>query len=211
MTNGQEVKVPGVSLETQPIFERTPKGQFNGIVRFGLVTSHIYNDDFGGFNKLGGTVGVGTFTQIARNWKAQFEIDYAMRGSRKRPTKKDPSTYRIEPHYIDIPILFKTNFWILEAELGVNNGIYLFHIEADEFGRILPGGYGWRFNRYELAGLLGVSAPLGEKWVTNARFHYSILPAAGRSFAVVGGRFITGGAYNNAVTFSLHRLLIPKS
>jgi hypothetical protein len=212
--NGQ-IKITDLSQKNNSIstygpFARTNKGQFNGVVRAGIVSSHIRNDDFGGWNKLGFTGGVGTFTQLNRNWKAQLEVNYAMRGSRKRPTKTDPGIYRIEPHYIDIPILFKTNFWIFEGEIGINNGVYLFHLEADESGRLFEDQYGWSFHRYEIAGLAGLSVPLVGNWVGNVRLHHSILPAAGRSFTFVGGRFISGGALNMAMSFSFNRLLFPK-
>lgn len=187
-----------------------PKGQFQALIRTGLTTSQIYGDHFGGYNKLGFTGGVGTFTSISKTFNFQFELNYATRGSRKRPTDKDPTTYRIDPHYIDIPLLFKTQISFFELEFGICNGIYLFHNESDNIGRIPKNQNTWQFNRYELAGNIGLNVPISEKWVTNARFHYSLLPASGQ-LGFVNGFSLYGGAYNNVISLSLHRVFRPSS
>jgi hypothetical protein len=185
------------------------KGEFYGIVRTGIVTSQIHNDDFGGYNKLGGTLGTGVFTPVSDDLKLQIEIDYAMRGSRKRPNPKtgDLNTFSIEPHYIDVPILLKKFIWKFEFEAGLNNGIFLFgRVKDPNF--ILPPTV-TDFNRYELALNLGVNVPIDDKWNANVRFHYSITPAAGK-LQVVNGFSLIGGAYNNAIAFCLVRTFSPK-
>jgi hypothetical protein len=46
-------------------------------------------------------------------------------------------------------------------------------------------------------------------WSFNARFHYSMLPAIGK-LGFVNGINIIGGAYNNAISFSIIRTFTPK-
>lgn len=183
------------------------KGEFAGLLRAGLVTSQIHNDDIGGYNKLGGTLGTGIFTPLANDLHLQIEINYSMRGSRKRPGRLDRTTFFIEPHYIDVPIIFRKFIWKFDFEAGITNGIFLFsRINDPNF--LLPNTVS-EFNRYELAGNLGVHVPINEKWTTNVRLHYSLLPASG-SLQFVNGLSLLGGAYNNALTFAIYRSFYPK-
>ena len=186
------------------------KGEFHALARAGLTTSQVYGDGFGGYNKLGFTAGVGTYTAISNRFDFQFELNYSTRGARKRPTSQDPTIYRIGANYIDIPLLLKTSISFFELEFGICNGVYLFHNEADNFGRVPKNLHGWQFNRYELAGNVGINVPINEKWLVNARFHYSLLPAAGK-LGFVSGFALFGGAYNNVITLSLHRRFRPSN
>lgn len=185
------------------------KGEFSSLIRAGIVASQIHNDDIGGYNKLGGTLGAGVFTPIGDELNLQVEINYAMRGSRKRPNPKsgDYTTFAIEPHYIDVPILLKKFIWKFEFEAGLNNGIFLFN-RINDPNFLLPTAVK-DFNRYELAINLGVNVPINDVWHSNVRFHYSVLPASGK-LQFVNGLSLLGGAYNNAVTFSINRVFYPK-
>jgi len=185
------------------------KGEFSGLIRAGIVASQIHNDDIGGFNKFGGTLGGGVFTPISEELNLQMEINYAMRGSRKRPNPKsgDLTTFAIEPHYVDVPILLKKFIWKFEFEAVLNNGFFLFSRISDP-NFLLPTSVK-EFNRYELAANLGVNVPINEFWHTNVRLHYSITPASGR-LQFVNGFSLLGGAYNNAITFSVNRVFYPK-
>ena len=130
------------------------KGQFAGILKAGLVTSQIHNDNIGDYNKLGGSLGTGIFTPIGNDLHLQIEINYAMRGSRKRPNARrgDFTTFSIEPHYIDVPIIFRKFIWKFDFEAGITNGLFLFaRINDPNF--LLPPSIE-DFNRYELAGNL---------------------------------------------------------
>jgi hypothetical protein len=185
------------------------KGQFVALAKAGLVASQIHNDDIGGYNKLGGTAGVGIFTPIGEDLQLQIELNYAMRGSRKRqnPDRGDYTTFSIEPHYLDVPILLKKFIWKFEFEAGITNGFWIFSRMNDP-NFLLPAATK-NFNRYELAANAGVNVPMNEFWNVNVRFHYSILPAAGK-LQFVNGLSLLGGAYNNAMTFSINRAFYPK-
>lgn len=191
---------------------KTRKGEFSSLVRAGIVTSQIYNDDYGGYNKLGGTAGIGVLTSISSGTKFQFELNYAMRGSRHPgdPKNGDFNTYSIGLHYIDIPLLLKRHIWKFDFEAGICNGILLFSGEKDQLGKIPNDQRIWQFTRYELAANIGVNVPISEHWNANARFHYSILPAAGK-LGLVSGILLYGGAYNNALSLSVMRTFTPKN
>lgn len=197
----------GYGQEDARATKKSRKGEFNGLLRAGVVSSQIYGDNFGGYNKLGFTGGVGTYTRISNRFKFQIEINYATRGSRERSTKAKPIPFplRLEPHYLDVPLILKTDISIFEVEFGLTNGFLLFHREWVGNSKTPTNQHVWSFNRYELAGNLGINTSITDKWVLNARFHYSLLPASG----TIGnsGIALYGGAYNNAITLSLHRLL----
>jgi len=197
------------SLQAQGTHKNQRKGKFSGLLRFGICTSQIYNDDFGGYNKVGPTGGVGVYTPISDKLTFQMELDYCNRGSRRpaRPDKGDYFSYRISSHYIDIPLLLKTYVWKFEFEAGICNGIYLFHTERDRYGKVPYKNF--QSNRYELAGNLAVNVPINHNWYVNVRFHHSILPAI-QNLKFVSGYGLAGGAYNNAILFTINRRLVIK-
>ncbi len=194
-------------LNAQEAIKRS-KGEFIGLMRGGIVGSHIYNDDFGGYNKLGGVGGFGVNSNILRSGNLQFEILYAMRGSR-RPAdpEKGIIPMRLGAHYIDLPLLYSNQISRFKYEVGLVNSVLVFsNITVNGVEVPLVNGMG--FNRYELGGLLGVSLSINDKWDANVRFQHSITPAMG-SFFLVNGFSITGGAFNNAVSFCLVRMFRP--
>lgn len=197
----------GFGQEDAKATKRAKKGEFNGLIRGGVASSQIYGDNFGGYNKLGFTGGIGTYTKISKRFTFQLEINYATRGSRERSTKANPIPFplRLEPHYVDVPLMLKTDISIFEIEFGVTNGFLLFHQEWVGNSKTPSDQHVWDFNRYELAGNMGINTSIADKWRINARFHYSIIPASGS--LGTSGIVLFGGAYNNAITLSLHRLL----
>lgn len=197
-----------ISAAAQPV---VPKGKFIGIIRGGLCTSQVHGDGFGGYNKLNGTAAIGTAVQIKPHTKLKMEVGYCGRGSRKRP--KDvvlKPVGRIQIHYIDIPVLLQFTVKKFEFEAGLNNSIYLSHREGDQYGcysATAPKLY--NMNRYELAVNAGVLVAFSKRWSGNARFHYSLLPISG-GLASFNGRYFIAGVYNNAISFSLVRWLVPR-
>lgn len=200
----------GFSQEIQQA-KKTRKGEFIGIARGGIVASQIYNDDFGGYNKLGGTGGFGVQTYLGQNRnKFQFEINFAMRGSRQ-PADPDNGDvgFKLAAHYIDFPILYSGPIGKFDYELGLVNSVLVYSNIQDNGVQIDFLSNGMGFNRYELGGLVGINLELSENWKCNVRFQHSITPALGR-FYIVNGFNITGGAFNNAVSFALVRVFNPK-
>ncbi|GAB4377890.1 MAG: hypothetical protein Kow0075_07130 [Salibacteraceae bacterium] len=175
---------------------RADIGNFSGLIRVGANTSQIHGDGYGGYNKVNLTGGVGVSTPFKKDLKLQFEINYAGRGSRKRPLSWDPSVYRISAHYIDLPILVRFSYWKLEFEAGICNGIYVWHNEFDGFGKVPENVELYRFNRYELAANAGAYARLWGNWLANVRFHYSILPATGGLVRGNNSLFFVGVKHN---------------
>jgi hypothetical protein len=200
------------ALQVSSLAQDLEKGQFASVIRAGLVTSQVYGDDEGGYNKLGGTAGIGVITPVSEKIKLQVEIDYAMRGSRKRPNPKqgDYLTWAVEPHYIDLPILFKSYIYKFEFEAGINNGILLFtRVNDPNFFFDSNPNRKLDFNRYEIGINVGVNVPINTNWFGNVRFHHSILPAAGQ-LRFVNSNSLLGGAYNNSLTFGLYRVFNPR-
>ncbi|MEZ4721988.1 MAG: outer membrane beta-barrel protein [Flavobacteriales bacterium] len=199
----------------EPVARKSaPKGEFTGLVRLGITTSQIFGDGFGGYNKLGGTGGVGTYTQISRRLKFQLELNYAMRGSRERSTNARPVPVNLlqkyELHYIDIPLLLKTEISFFELEFGLLNGIYLFHREWVGGFKSNELFYAYHFHRYELAANLGINVNLKGNWKFNARVHHSILPVTGGIATGINGIPFISGVHNHVISFCLVRSFHPK-
>jgi hypothetical protein len=194
-----------MDIQAQEAIKRR-KGEFIGLVKIGAVASQIYNDDFGGYNKLGGTAGFGVYTNVFRSGGLQLEINYAMRGSRKppRPDDGDFTSALIEAHYVDIPILYRSQIWKLDYEFGLCTGVLITTREV--YNPVQPPL--WDFNRIEMGINAGIHVPITDLWSFNPRFHYSITPAAGK-LGVVNTFNLIGGAYHNAISFSLVRMFRP--
>jgi hypothetical protein len=189
------------------------KGEFQGGLKLGICTSQIHGDGFGGFNKVGAIGGPFVTTRISDKLKLQLEMVYCNRGSRDpaRPDKGKYDTYKISAHYIDIPILLKMWIWKFELEAGLNNGVFISHSESDENGLIPEDLQNVNFSRYELAANLGVNIEINEKWFSNVRFHYSILPINTEGVQFIPTYGFAGGAFNNTLMFSINRRFIQKN
>ncbi len=181
-------------------------GSFTAGVKLGLCTSQIAGDNYGGYNKVGPTGGVLIFTPLGDKTDIQMEINYCNRGSRDPadPDKGKLDSYRINLHYIDIPLLVKFKTWKFQFETGLTNGIFISSTEEDEFGTVTNSIFD--FNTYELAFNLGANLPLTKNWIFNARYHRSIIPIANQRVLVPWFGFL-GGSYNDALSFTIIRYL----
>lgn len=188
------------------------KGQFQGLVKFGVSTSQIFGDGYGGYNKAGLFLGTGVQTKLNTNLKLQLEIDYCNRGSRDpaKPDKGKYTSYKFSTHYIDVPVILKFWIWKFEFETGLNNGFFIFHREADQNGLIDPTTYKVQFTKYELALNAGVNVPINDKWYFNTRFQNSILPITTGWAQYQRGYGLAWGFMDNSIFFTFNRKLNQK-
>lgn len=184
-------------------------GNFRSGIRLGLCTSQIDGDNYGGYNKVGLTGGGLIATPVSKRLDVQLEINYCNRGSRDPadPEKGKFNSYRINLHYIDIPLLVMIQTWKFKFEFGITNGIFIASKEEDEFGLVTNSVF--NFNRYELALNAGANLLITKNWIFNVRYHRSVLPIANERVIVPGFGFL-GGSYNDAILFSIVRYFNPQ-
>jgi hypothetical protein len=189
------------------------RGQFKPGYTIGLNTSQIGGDGEAGFNEVGLTGGAFVYTDFSDKWRGQFEINYIEKGSRKPAKKNDPRSWAINLHYIEIPVLATYKWKKFKFELGPTYAFLFRQVKRDPFGTdpVMLSGYG-PFKQHEIGYAIGISAPLGEKWLFNWRHTNSITPIAGsiqqnpvRLFSFIGG------SYNTGLSFSFKYLIQDKA
>lgn len=163
---------------------------------FGVVTSQLNGDGYGGFNKLGLTFGGTVKYQINDHWSTQFELLYVQKGSRSdfSVTSNDPSSavnsrdyFLMRLNYIEIPLLarFHHNKFIFEGGLSYgqlvglymegwtgNNAVMGPIEDLDEFNERFTNP----LRNWEFAGHLGLGFKATESLVANIRYSFSLYP-----------------------------------
>jgi len=155
--------------------------KFDAGFQVGLNTSQITGDDLAGYNKPGITAGIWVKRQFANpKLSAWMEISYLPKGSKKNLRASDsiPTYYRLHLNYVEVPL--SINYRItpkLSLETGLSCGVYINHVEEDEFGD-LSGIYSPReqFARTDISFNAGGNWHINEKWMFNVRVANSIFP-----------------------------------
>jgi opacity protein-like surface antigen len=173
--------------------------EFNAGLTAGLNISQIEGDGFAGYNKAGAALGIFANTFFMDELALQVEINYSSKGSQRKTTIEDPRYFRIELHYVEIPVLLRYFFPVgISAEAGLSGG-YLFNSsERDEVSEIeirTP------FNKTEFAFIAGASWHMTQNLAFISRFSYSILPV--RQHAGGGTFRWNRGQNNNVLTFGV--------
>ena len=127
------------------------------------------------------------------------------KGSRKvsNPEKGDFDEYRLNLHYIEVPVLFRYHYkskFVFEA--GPSFATLIASSEEDEFGP-LPDAR--PFNRTEIGFITGLDYILSPHVVMNLRQNYSILPIREHQSGAV--YLLNRGQYNSVIMFTLRYYL----
>ncbi len=172
---------------------------FRAGVMAGLNISQIEGDGFAGYNKAGPAFGIFVNTFFLDDLAGQVEINYSSKGSQRNTTIEDPRYFRIEMHYVEIPLLAR---YFLPAGFSVESGLsggYLFSSrerdEVSEIPIITP------FRKTEFAFIAGASWHITQSLELNSRFSYSILPV--RQHAGGGTYRWNRGQNNNVIAFAV--------
>lgn len=173
--------------------------RFNAGIIAGLNISQVEGDGFAGYNKAGPAFGVFVNTFFTDELAGQMEINYSQKGSQRKSTLDNPQYFRIELHYVEIPVLAR---YFLPAGVVFEGGLsggYLFSSkekdEVSEIPIIHP------FKKTEIAFIAGVAWQMTGKISLNSRFSYSILPV--RQHAGGGTFRFNRGQNNNVLFFGL--------
>lgn len=100
---------------------------FGGLIAGG-ITSQVEGDQRGGFNKLGFTAGAFAGLPINKNFSVHLELKYIQKGSRSNNVEAFPDgdPYLLRLDYIDMPIVFTTNFNMIRIN---GRGLHWLNVE----------------------------------------------------------------------------------
>ncbi|MDZ7742314.1 MAG: outer membrane beta-barrel protein [Bacteroidota bacterium] len=96
--------------------------EFEGGVHLGLVASQVQGDNYGGYNKAGLYLGGYVSYQFSKHGIVQMELDYIQKGSRKIPGENEIDTYKLNIHYVELPVLYQ---YIINEKFSVEAGLAL--------------------------------------------------------------------------------------
>lgn len=161
----------------------------------GAVTSQVDGDHCGGYNKFGPQAGIWVEHALATNWSARLDFRFIQKGAQQRDKNTKATTYKIHLSYFDLPIsaAYKLSQKI-SARAGLSVGYLADAKEFDEHGQI-PYEFMWKFRKFELSGLLGLGYVLGNHWLTEFMFMYSLIPISSENRHY--------GPYNNVMEMSI--------
>jgi len=189
-------------------FEVKAQEFFGGPV-VGISACQVDGDSFVGYHKFGPIIGGFVGRQIGKNWKAQLEISYIQKGSRKQPDAEveDYTDYLIRLDYIQFPVTVELMVGKFSFDAGLGFASLLSYKEEVD-GAPIDEAYQVPFESFELSSIFGVSYHLNERLKMNFRFNYSLLPIR----EPFNGEIDVyeplwdarkPGQYNDVVTFSL--------
>jgi hypothetical protein len=175
----------------------------------GVSFSQVDGDTYQGFNKAGMILGGFVGRQISENWKAQLEISFIQKGSRKKPDieRGDYTDYLIHLNYIQFPLTVQLSFKRFSFDAGVSVASLLDYREEVD-GIAIPEDDQVPFKPLEVSSIFGVSFNITDLLKLNGRFNYSITrirePFNG-DIPVYNPHWEKHkpGQYNDVVTFSL--------
>jgi hypothetical protein len=181
------------------------ENSFRAGFNFGLVGSQIDGDGAVGFHKGGLVLGGLVNYPISQKASFQFEINYLNKGSKKLPTKNDPSFFAIRLNYIEVPLFLKIEHNSIIYQFGMSYGRLINQRFFDEYGEYTPVQSGL-FKRQEFAFHLGAGYRISSQATVHARYTRSIIPVRDFSLYVPTLGFI-GGSYNTAIVISINYFL----
>jgi len=91
--------------------------KFNGIIKYGLSASQIDGDTYGGYHKIGGTIGFDVSYSLKSKLNFQTGIDYIGKGA---ANSKNQYYYRVRLNYVQVPILWN---YLFSKNISVTGGL----------------------------------------------------------------------------------------
>ncbi|MDP2386270.1 MAG: outer membrane beta-barrel protein [Bacteroidota bacterium] len=192
----------GFSQENKP---------FNLILTAGAIGSQVDGDMLGGYNKFGTVGGINLNKGIGEKSGIDFGLTYVQKGARKNPSNMDPTYYLVRLNYVEVPFMLSTNYKVKYRFEGGLSFAYLFksHEESSQVGVIDN-----PFKPYDFCYNVGFGYRLSEKFYSNLRYSYSLVPIRDYNNNVYLGTFWTRifnkGLYNNVLQVSINYIISPK-
>lgn len=142
----------------------------------GITASQVNGDTYAGFRRIGFNVGGFMNQYIVADIYWQAELKYVTRGVYKGPEDFDPTLYRSNYHYIELPL--STNYLHDEkllVELGISPEVLLSVSYEDEYGELSPSNF--PDNRtFGLSVFIGFGYWFSERMGANLRYTNSAIP-----------------------------------
>jgi hypothetical protein len=177
------------------------QNRFRPGIRLGLATTQVQGDTYTGFHKAGINGGLYLNAKLNEKWKAQFEMLFIQKGSKKiaNPEAGDYIFYLMQLDYIEVPVLFQYKIRKFTFEIGPGFGYLIRAREFDYFGQIKNNV---RFESFELSGQAGVSFTIVKNLEMNWRYSNSLLPIRKFTNPNVSATY-NPGQRNNVLSFTL--------
>lgn len=150
---------------------------FEGGFRLGMTGTQVNGDRLAGFDKAGLTGGFTVALPLNEYSDLDMELLFVQKGSRQNPTNRNGLTkYIMRLNYIEIPLLYRRQLKkSFGFETGLSFGVLLKTTDVEyDINGIIPARPD--FEKYELAGHLGIRYFLSEKRTINLRCSSSFLP-----------------------------------
>ncbi len=155
-------------------FQIASAQKFDFYAQAGLVASQIDGDHMAGYDKMGGTTGVGVHRTFNEKWGALMEIGYIQKGKGSYTSKG--ANYEIRLNYIQLPLVATYQIAeLFQIESGCSFGFllsYQFFEDGENNNKHRP----YTPKNLDINWLLGASYKITEEWRLNLRFAYSIVP-----------------------------------
>jgi len=190
---------------TGNIFTNEDK-KFFGSLKVGMVTSQVDGDGFGGFRKVGLTVGPSVFVQLNENWVMNVDLLYTQKGSRDgKQAGSDLGTYiaryKLNINSVDLPLVFNyvhNATYLFGAGLSYSAFISSKESAEELYSKKTYSSEIYKFNRHSVEAVFQVAAMANKNLMLGIRYQYGLSPI--RNFQYIP--FGTGNQFNNYFAFS---------
>lgn len=175
---------------------------FNPYLQGGIVAAQFDGDQFGGYNRLGLRLGIGTEVDFDREYTFSFAILLTQKGAVDPPNAQigKYTFYRFKANYIDIPLLFRYEVLDkLTLLAGLSPNILINKTESDQNGTLNQGYI--NLKPFDLAASLGLQYQVKDNIAVQATFDRSLLPVSSRITTTSFGIF--GSGFHRFVSFSV--------
>jgi hypothetical protein len=185
--------------------ESTPSSIFSLKPSLGVNGCQVHGDSYDGYRKIGFFGGLAVNAFINKKISLELGFYFSQKGSKHAPTKDDPSYYRLNLNYIDLPLLFRYHlntryFFTIGPSLA-----YLISYNENNNYTNVTGNY--IYNKFEVGINTGLGRKINDKFQVEVRFSNSIMPIrdfyANVYYPNPIARLFTKGYYNNIVTLML--------
>lgn len=170
--------------------------EFEGGIHAGLTASQVQGDDYGGYNKAGFYAGAYVNYTFTQHSAFQLELNYIQKGSRHIGTRNDPNTYKLNLHYVELPLLYQ--YLINEhfsVEAGLALGVFVKSFEEHQYEEQVSAK---DFQRLTLSFVGGVYYNINERFRLSIRTNNSITPI--RPHISGKSRLFNFGQYNDLLS-----------
>lgn len=190
------------------LFAQQAAKPFNMLLTAGITGCQVHGDSYSGYNKLGGTGGVGVSYEFNKKIAASFSMLFIQKGAKHNqdPAKGDLHYYNLSLNYLELPLLFTYTYKKLMIDVGASAGYLISYHEANESGDIT--GYN-PFKKMEYSVKGGIGYKINERWFANLRSSNSFITI--RPYQVpstvyynnIVARTFNKGLYNNILELTL--------